>query len=725
MANLSRVSSFILLLSFQLQFGFAQTDKIRIKETYDIIGNDLIINLLNNGNQNFNSFTDDYINSWWSLLDMYRTTKDKSYLIRFAKISIWVEQNRKDQITAQQDPDDWPFFLNKNLTFSTARPLWFYYKQNQDATFDEIFYQNGMNLGALTEFVYLVKNEEPGLMTQSIINKETSISILSEFDENRTETTLGAFANWLLLRIDESMPFLIDLRWEGQSFAYPKDNFEKADGLNYQSLLSVPLHYYGKLRPNQQISISPSQTNKTYSQLSAMIKDRYLGNKIFFLGDCITPSLVLPVFETMNGTSFKWFYEGWRTSCGFDPLLDDYEDVSHAVNSLQFIFATHNEIDPSNTQPFFDESFMTKLHNTLTENIFYSYDPLDCANTKIAPAVDGDLYVTYRYSVDLWPSFYFNFEYNGLDNPQATSTFWNLMPLAAYDGESGANGSVYEMIMNQFNNKCYPFPSANGMFHQGIARCAKAQWERECVSLTLYNRKLIYDQDFVVKNKLTIDPTYSTHNPSEYPFFNGDPIGYTKPDKPYADPVIEPVSNVPYSFFSIINGVECNMTAGDEITFLPGFEALAGCNFSASILPSSCTYDGKMMQTNNNPIPNANIEKSKGRITNTISNNNSYESNQSLQTKETSSIPSEIVIAPNPFRDMLKLSCQFGNKTKLNIVLFSLQGEKIKTLENNSNQQEGNYQKQFDLSDLPNGTYLLETIFNDQKIVKKVVKMGS
>ena len=75
--------------------SIGQTDQLRLKETYDIVGSEFSISDYNNEYSTFFNFTDDKINSWWSLLDMYRTTKDKAYLIRFIKISTWVIQNRK------------------------------------------------------------------------------------------------------------------------------------------------------------------------------------------------------------------------------------------------------------------------------------------------------------------------------------------------------------------------------------------------------------------------------------------------------------------------------------------------------------------------------------------------------------------------------------------------------------------------------------------------------
>jgi hypothetical protein len=101
MQNLSshfKIKCIIFLLGFQpFLESFAQTDQLRLKETYDIVGNEFSMLDYSNGYSTFYNFTDDKINSWWSLLDMYRTTKDKAYLIRFIKISIWVIQNRKDQ----------------------------------------------------------------------------------------------------------------------------------------------------------------------------------------------------------------------------------------------------------------------------------------------------------------------------------------------------------------------------------------------------------------------------------------------------------------------------------------------------------------------------------------------------------------------------------------------------------------------------------------------------
>ena len=38
------------------------------------------------------------------------------------------------------------------------------------------------------------------------------------------------------------------------------------------------------------------------------------------------------------------------------------------------------------------------------------------------------------------------------------------------------------------------------------------QWKRETYNLSLYNRDMVYDQDFYAPGKLVIDPKYNRNN---------------------------------------------------------------------------------------------------------------------------------------------------------------------------------------------------------------------
>lgn len=52
-----------------------------------------------------------------------------------------------------------------------------------------------------------------------------------------------------------------------------------------------------------------------------------------------------------------------------------------------------------------------------------------------------------------------------------------------------------------------------------------AQWDKECFNLKIYNRRMVYDQDFVVKNTLVVAP----QEQDDY---------YSLGDASFAEPVI-------------------------------------------------------------------------------------------------------------------------------------------------------------------------------------------
>lgn len=114
----------------------------------------------------------------------------------------------------------------------------------------------------------------------------------------------------------------------------------------------------------------------------------------------------------------------------------------------------------------------------------------------------------------------------------------------------------------------------NGEKVWGISQIAAAQWDKECVDLTLYNRKLVYNQDIYAKNTLTIAPQKEDFYQLLY-------------DNSFAIPVISE------NKFIIEPGVICTMKAGEHIVLKAGFHAKAGCNIRTYIEPSLC-FSGRM-----------------------------------------------------------------------------------------------------------------------------------
>jgi hypothetical protein len=687
----------VILLSVNLSYA-QDFNEIKIKETYDVLLNTFFddANLQNSTStaHYFGRYTDDYINASWGLLDMYRTTKDVSYIVYFSKLALWIQANRIDRNTNGaiiSSSKEYSCFFNQNGTMVIPK-LWYYsQKINSICSSDssEIFYQNGMILSGLTEFLHLINIEYPNLRNVSIIDKTTNQSVLKPFAirfnfDNETFNTIGEFADWLLDEVAQSMPYLVKLRWNGESFAYIKDNFEKPDGLNYQSLNSTALNYYGMLRPSEMIPVvtgggSVGVELLTYSEMAYRISAKYNGNRDYYSNeDCESGHYTKPVFEIRSPyNSLKWFYNTWRPYCGDenqeDPN-DDFEDVSHAVNSIEFILATEKV-----GRTYFSDVFMTRLHNTFTQNVVANYYSNNC-NSTFHAGVDGDDEILYRSGET---------DYNGLNARYTISSFWNFMPLYQYDGYANATGSVYEIILNQLKNKCFPFESPNGMYHMGLARCAKAQWQNECSNNTLYNRKVVYDQDFLAKHNLLIDPLYSSKDANKYPFFNGTSNGYSIPSKSFADPQIVE------SIFTIEANVQSTISAGNSVSLKGEVHFKAGAEVHLKTIQNNCFTGGRISgnaieNDNNNNLENTTpmdiAFANDKQINNEISNKTITENKEDFIVI-TSASNSVVVKSTSPIKD---------------IFIYSISGTLVQSITNINETQ-----KEIGMGNLSSGLYIV------------------
>lgn len=168
---------------------------------------------------------------------------------------------------------------------------------------------------------------------------------------------------------------------------------------------------------------------------------------------------------------------------------------------------------------------------------------------------------------------------DGVNLPVMLQAALAWMPLQAWDELSTSGTAVYSILIDNYScNFMGNFAAfVNGVSLNGLAEVTNAQWANECVNVTFYNRDLVYDQDFYIKNRLSILPEATT--PYHQPGFPS-----------FADPVITT------NEFIIEPNVNSNITAGEEIILGPGFIAKEGCNFTASINPSACTDGQRLVQ---------------------------------------------------------------------------------------------------------------------------------
>lgn len=79
----------------------------------------------------------------------------------------------------------------------------------------------------------------------------------------------------------------------------------------------------------------------------------------------------------------------------------------------------------------------------------------------------------------------------------------------------------------------------------------------------------------------------------------------------------------------------------------------------------------------------------------------------------------EIKMYPNPSKDQLTLSFNFSESLPVTINVYDTDGKQVKT-ETIKDYKAGNYEKTYSISEFENGSYLVEFVQKDKKIVRKI-----
>lgn len=595
-----------------------------------------------------------------SYLTMYRTTGDKAYLIKFINETIKIQNYRYDN----QFPNN-PAYPPK-WTLAPETGL-------------ESTYLNALIIMPMAEFVYMVKQNNDlfnSLLPQELI---TRYSIISTSDIE----TYGTFANWLSNRLDETMEFLNEYRWceewglmKNYVDCDKNSNEGKTTEINMQGPYAVALLY-----------MALATNNSDYFTKATILYQKYIGTRRYrtkWLGMCIKWEEA-NVLELQENNSYTLRHSGWKTITGCNGQGAD-EDISHAIWTFIFPLKAYQ------VAGFFTEEDMIRFRNTFTKNIWDS-------------DLNGFHLSVYGTDDNIYPS-----DNNGLFNKYRYSSF-AYMPFYEFDALANESPTVYDIVMDFYENDVKDITSTElyanvgGQGFYGLAETVKAQWETEPYNLTLRNRKVVYDQNFVAKNNLVIDPALPNELfPSDNSAF-ADPTDFTENKF-----VIEP-------------RVSVTMVAGNSIRLGQGFHAKAGCNFHAYINPSLLEDDKKSVVSrpeNNLPF------EFQSRLDSIFDENKKLEI---LTQKDTVVWEYEqmeantITVFPNPVNEKTNIKIFLLENSNVELQVTDFAGEIVIT-EKNKIYSAGIHEISLNFNNLQQGIYFCSLIIDNKKIkTEKLIKL--
>ena len=471
---------------------------------------------------------------------MYEVTKDKAYLIhslnQFLRAIAWRQEN---------------FRFNNSL------------------------YKDGVLLWAMAHWINVVLSDPE--IYNSILDMDLVDQVTSTNPNNvlpyLSMSTYDDVARWLLARSVETLDAIIAAHWS-HDLAF--STYGGLNGLNQEVGFAGALLHLGHL------SALSSSFSGLASYLDKGARMAVLLKQSLHINDrCNCALFSGPILQfDAPSNSYWWYHAGWDVSttgscigdCAppwFLPYFDEpnaesymeyLEDVSHAILSLQLpLVASRISLYTGGNYPFSDTE-MVKFRNMFTKKI-YAPD----ANGKFNNSVQGTIGPIFYEENQ--PSAYFAKDF-------FRSQMFGYARLFRYDELPGvaAGATVYSILSEEYLEQG---PQLTGSFTGGIhiyglAEFVASHWEKECFSLDLYNRDLVYDQDFAAKNVLRVVP-------------DGE-AGAS-----FADPVItEPR-------FTVNNGVRSTFRAGAAVVFEPGFEAVQGSVVEAVIDPLGCDLTYKSL----------------------------------------------------------------------------------------------------------------------------------
>lgn len=642
-----------------------------------------------------------------SLIRMYEITHDKAYLIKAINRSIQLMKARGG-VTA---PDQYAW-----ASGTTDLGI----KQN-DNHHVYVPYAPSKILHPMAHLCHLILIDEystlcPAALPLSPINLIPDLPTLPQ-------NTYGQFADWLVHECVKSLDWSISHFWIGDTEGFREEWVPDYGGaINQQADYAAAMFYLGHLS-----NINPCFAYQGYYSGLQSYMDKasnlaYLYNSDIKLYTpynlfpwegtpgyqwCYPseqlPCFTKPVFNYISSTDSYWWYgTGWgfpkhhienvlsdcngeyRVDCQYyidiNPSADlgDYrniEDISHGIVTLSYprILNKYNATSGGNLM--FDNTKMLRFRNVI-KNAAWNQD----SNApKFYSTVRGAGYDGYA-STSVCNPLPCPLDRLGIDVLQ-----W--MSFAEYELP---NSDLYHILTQKFkyilniNSSIGNFASAGTML--SMAEFTDQTWKRECYDLTMYNRKLTYNQNFYAKHNLDIFPT-------------ADNCYHAANDESFADPIITSNDFVIEPQVHAVFEADNRVTLKGEVHFKSGSEVtirntLGSCYTNGRTSNQAASSEGETIEMPPRPQQQ------------TIPRDEPLE-------KKTINIKNSITLTPNPANKQFTIS---SNEPFTQIIIYSLTGQTM------AQEQQLNHNKfDFNVNEIPNGVYFVSIETQAGNEIKKVI----
>jgi hypothetical protein len=502
----SCVFCFHSLLTFGQQFG-----QLPLKEDYDRYTQQLVKNYKPctiSTEKDHTVFGDGMAYVLDGYLTMYETTQDKDYLFKFINQSACILENRHD------------------LAGISNEPRW-----------GDITYEEGNIIGTFSKFVHLVKIKDKALQSLKIHPLSSPINYSLDVGAE----TFGDYALWLQGKIEETLDWFIQNGYWNDQLGFLEEPFSS-------SSLIINKHI-GFAKAVLFLSLSGEDKYASYSNT---IESLFF-SQVQFYDRHVRKEYNEPLFLLNDKNAIWWYHFGWtevrkkrkirfkksKGTPSIEKYTSFYEDISHGaiVMSYPIIQWENNPITR------FNQRDLIYFHRTFTQNIY-----------------DGK-------------GGFFN-AVNGEDNPISDNyckecphnyhALKSLMyaPYCSFDAIDSSTINVYDVLMKYYQKNVMQqakLPSGYCCgINSGHAELVKFQWLNEEENLTIFNRFLVYEQDFNAEGSILIAPENAA-------------------GESYAEPIISDKK------FIVDTGVKTTLSAGKSIQLKTGVHFKSGSNVNVKI----------------------------------------------------------------------------------------------------------------------------------------------